>query len=175
MAKSKESKIFSYIKVCDDFAINYHIILFFNLDEMAIPWDKITKKLDEMNILFGDEINDLTTIICIHGYKQCLGLCSHSCSQHIGNGVRSIGERHWAWGAEELRAREEAKRTKGATLEKTGDTRGAKGPQGRRQAGAAKEVAKGRHEVTKPGEVTKGQHGNQERDEGTDGYQGVCI
>lgn len=68
------TQIPSDIDVCNGFAMNYHIALFFNLEEMIIPEDKalnkITKILDDMKILLGDEISDLIAIMCTHGGNQ---------------------------------------------------------------------------------------------------------
>ena len=48
----------SDIDVCDGFAMDYHIALFFQIEEMFIPkektLEKITKIFDEMQILLGD-------------------------------------------------------------------------------------------------------------------------
>ena len=57
--------------------MDYHVALFFQLDDMIIPkeeaLDKITKRLDDMKILFGDEISDPIAIMCTHGGKQWSG------------------------------------------------------------------------------------------------------
>lgn len=46
------------MEVNDGFAMNHYIALFFDLEEMLIPKDKelnkITKRLDEMKILFRE-------------------------------------------------------------------------------------------------------------------------
>ena len=48
------------IEVCDGFTMDYHVALFFDLDEIIMPrdevLDKITKRLVEMKILLGDEV-----------------------------------------------------------------------------------------------------------------------
>ena len=71
------TQIPSDIEVCDGFAMDYHIALFFNLDEMIIPkeeaLEKINKRMDEMKILLGDEISDPVAIMCTHGGKQWSG------------------------------------------------------------------------------------------------------
>lgn len=65
------------IDVCEEFAMNYHIALFFQINDVLIPkeeaLDKITKKLDDMKILFGDDISDPITIMCTYGRKQWAG------------------------------------------------------------------------------------------------------
>ena len=57
--------------------MNYHIALFFQMNDMLIPkeeaLDKITKKLDDMKILVGDDISDPITIMCMYGRKQWSG------------------------------------------------------------------------------------------------------
>ena len=67
----------SDVDVCDGFAMDYHIAWFFQIDDMLIPkkeaLEKITKKLDEMQILLGDEISDPIAIMCTHGGKQWSG------------------------------------------------------------------------------------------------------
>ena len=71
------TQIPSDIEVSDGFAMDYHIALFFNLDEMIIPkeaaLEKITKRMDDMKILLGDEISDPIAIMCTHGGKQWSG------------------------------------------------------------------------------------------------------
>ena len=71
------TQIPSDIDVCDGFAMEYHIALFFQLDDMFIlkeeTLEKITKRLDDMQITFGDEISDPTTIICTYEGKQWSG------------------------------------------------------------------------------------------------------
>lgn len=62
------------VEVVDGFAMNYHIVLFFNLYEVIIPKKKtqikIAKCLDNIKILLGDKINDLTAIMYKHRGKQ---------------------------------------------------------------------------------------------------------
>lgn len=62
------------IETCDGFAMDCHIALFFNLDEMFTPreeaLEKITKRLDDMKILLGEEICNPIAIMCTHGGKQ---------------------------------------------------------------------------------------------------------
>lgn len=57
--------------------MDYHIVLFFNLDDMIIPWhealDKTIKRLDGMKILFGDKISDPIAIMCAREGKQWSG------------------------------------------------------------------------------------------------------
>ena len=57
--------------------MDYHIVLFFQIEEMLIPkekaLEKITKIFDEMQILLGDEISDPIAIMCTHGGKQWSG------------------------------------------------------------------------------------------------------
>ena len=64
----------SDIDVCDGFVMDYYIALFFQIDDMFIPkeetLEKITKRFNEMQILFGDEINDHIAIMYTHGGKQ---------------------------------------------------------------------------------------------------------
>lgn len=71
------TQIPSGIDVCDGFAMDYHIALFFQLDDMIIPkeeaLEKIIKRLDDMKILLGDEISDPIAIMCTHGGKQWSG------------------------------------------------------------------------------------------------------
>lgn len=60
----------------------YHIALLFNFDKIIMPrkktLDKITKRFDEMKISFGDEDNDLITIMCTHKKNNGEGE-PHSC------------------------------------------------------------------------------------------------
>ena len=71
------TQIPSEVEVCDGFAMDYHIALFFQLEEMIIPKDealeKITKRLDDMKITLGDEISDPIAIMCTYGGKQWSG------------------------------------------------------------------------------------------------------
>ena len=64
----------SDVDVFEGFAMDYHVVFFFQLDEMIIPKDealnKITKRLQDMNILFGDKISDPIAIMYTHGEKQ---------------------------------------------------------------------------------------------------------
>lgn len=61
----------------NDFAMNYHVALFFELEEIVIPkevaLEVITKRLDIMKISFGEDINDSIAIMCTHGGKQWSG------------------------------------------------------------------------------------------------------
>ena len=63
--------------MCDGFAMDYHIALFFDLDEMVIPKEKtlkhITKRLDIMKISLSEDISDPIAIMCTHGGKQWSG------------------------------------------------------------------------------------------------------
>jgi hypothetical protein len=67
------TQIPSEVDVCEGFAMDYHVALFFHLDDMIIPkekaLDKITKRLDEMKILLGEDISDPIAIMCTHGGK----------------------------------------------------------------------------------------------------------
>ena len=77
----------SDIDVCDGFAMDYHIVLFFQIDEMIIPKEaalkKNSKRFDEMQILLGDEKSDPIAIMCTHGVKTIIRPCkgpSHECT-----------------------------------------------------------------------------------------------
>lgn len=65
------------VETNDRFAMDYHIALFFDLEEMVIlreeALEKITKRLEEMKILLGDEIIEPIAIMCTHGGKQWSG------------------------------------------------------------------------------------------------------
>ena len=67
----------SDVDVCEGFSMDYHIALFFQIDEMIIPkeeaLDKITKRLEDMKIMLGDDISDPVAIMCTHGGKQWSG------------------------------------------------------------------------------------------------------
>ena len=58
----------------EDFAMDYHVAIFFELEEMVIPKEEtlnhITKRLDIMKIFFGEDISDPIAIMCTHGGKQ---------------------------------------------------------------------------------------------------------
>lgn len=62
------------IEVNKGFAVNCHLVLFFNLDELVISWEetqgKITKKLERMKILLEEGISNLIVIMCTHARKQ---------------------------------------------------------------------------------------------------------
>ena len=66
-------KVLSDIDVCEGFSMNYHISLFFQIDDILIPkehaLDKITKILDDMKILLGDYISNPIAIMCTHGRR----------------------------------------------------------------------------------------------------------
>ena len=68
-------QVLSDIDVCEGFSMNYHVSLFFQIDNILIPkehaLDKITKILDDMKILLGDYISDLIAIMCTHGRRMC--------------------------------------------------------------------------------------------------------
>ena len=71
------TQIPSEIETSDGFAMDYHIALFFELDEMIVPKEEalinITKRLKQMQIPLGDEISDPIAIMCTHGGKQWSG------------------------------------------------------------------------------------------------------
>ena len=71
------TQIPSDIEVSDGFAMDYHVALFFDLDEMVIPKEEalkhITKRLDIMKISLGEDISDPIAIMCTHGGKQWSG------------------------------------------------------------------------------------------------------
>ena len=71
------TQIPSEIETLDGFAMNYHVALFFELDEMISPKDEahisITKRMNEMRIPLGDDISDPIAIMCTHGGKQWSG------------------------------------------------------------------------------------------------------
>ena len=77
MQNYHQTQIPSDVDVFEGFAIDYHIPLFFQLDDMFVPKEEalnnITQRLENMNILLGDEINDPVAIICTHGGKQWSG------------------------------------------------------------------------------------------------------
>lgn len=62
------------IEIVDGFAMDYQIALFSNLDEMVTPkevgYEKIKKRLDEMKIMLGEEINGPIAIMHTYGGKQ---------------------------------------------------------------------------------------------------------
>lgn len=61
----------SNVEVVNGFALDYHILIFFELEEMIIPkeeaHEKIIKRLEEMKISLGHEISDPIAIMCTHG------------------------------------------------------------------------------------------------------------
>ena len=63
----------SDVDVCEGFSMDYHVALFFQIDDMLIPkeeaLEKITKRLDDMKIMLGDDISDPIAIMCTHGGK----------------------------------------------------------------------------------------------------------
>ena len=67
----------SDVDVCEGFSMDYHVALFFQIDDMLIPkekaLEKITKRLEEMQIMLGDDISDPIAIMCTHGGKQWSG------------------------------------------------------------------------------------------------------
>ena len=71
------TQIPSDIDVCEGFAMDYHIALFFQIDEMLIPKEealvKIIQRFEDMHILLGNEISDPVAIMCTHGGKQWSG------------------------------------------------------------------------------------------------------
>ena len=71
------TQIPSEIEIYDGFAMDYHIALFFELEEMIVPKEEalinITKKLKEMRIPLGDDISDPIAIMYTHGGKQWSG------------------------------------------------------------------------------------------------------
>jgi len=71
------TQIPSEIDVYERFAMDYYVALFFHLDDMIIPkeeaLDKITKRLDKMKILLGEDISNPIAIMCTHGGKQWSG------------------------------------------------------------------------------------------------------
>ena len=71
------TQIPSDVYVFEGFAMDYHVALFLQLEEMIIPKDEalnqITKRLEKMNILLGDEISDPIAIMCTHEGKQWVG------------------------------------------------------------------------------------------------------
>ena len=71
------TQIPSYIEVSEGFAMDYHVALFFELEEMVIPKEEalnhITKRLDIMKISLGEDISDPIAIMCTHGGKQWSG------------------------------------------------------------------------------------------------------
>ena len=72
-----DTQIPSEVEVCNGFAMDYHVALFFELDEMVIPkeeaLDLITKRLNTMRISLGEDISDPIAIMCTHGGKQWSG------------------------------------------------------------------------------------------------------
>ena len=71
------TQIPSEIEVSEGFAMDYHVALFFELEEMVIPKEEalnhITKRLDIMKISLGEDISDPIAIMCTHGGKQWSG------------------------------------------------------------------------------------------------------
>ena len=71
------TQIPSEIEVFEGFAMDYHVALFFELEEMVVPKDealeKITKRLETMKISLGEDISDPIAIMCTHGGKQWSG------------------------------------------------------------------------------------------------------
>ena len=69
-----QTQIPSDVDVHEGFAMDYHIELFFQLDDMLIPKEvalsKITLRFENMHILLGDEISDPISIMCTHSGKQ---------------------------------------------------------------------------------------------------------
>jgi hypothetical protein len=71
------TQIPSEIEVFEGFAMDYHVALFFELEEMVVPkkkaLEKITKRLESMKISLGEDISDPIAIMCTHGGKQWSG------------------------------------------------------------------------------------------------------
>jgi hypothetical protein len=67
----------SEIEVCNGLAMNYHVTVFFKIDEMIIPKEDapqlITKRLDMLEVYLDEDISDPIAIMCIHGRKQWSG------------------------------------------------------------------------------------------------------
>jgi hypothetical protein len=67
------TQIPSEIEVFEGFAMDYHVALFFDLEEIVVPkeeaLEKITKRLETMKISLGDDISDPIAIMCTHGGK----------------------------------------------------------------------------------------------------------
>ena len=74
--------------------MDYHVALFFQIDDMFIPkeeaLDKITKRLDDMKIMLGDDISDPIAIICTHGGKQWSGHAKIHLKNVHEDGVRLL-------------------------------------------------------------------------------------
>ena len=68
------TQIPSEIETCDGFAMDYHVALFFQSEDMIIPKEEIlisiTKRMNKIRIFLGDHISDSNSIMCTHGGKQ---------------------------------------------------------------------------------------------------------
>ena len=92
------TQIPSDIEVSEGFAMDYHVALFFELEEMVIPKEEalnhITKRLDIMKISLGEDISNPIVIMCTHEGKQWSGHAKihlkniHEDGIHILQGLR---------------------------------------------------------------------------------------
>ena len=77
MQNYHQTQILSDVDVFEGFAMDYHIALFFQLDDMLVPKEetlnKITQRLEDVHILLGDDISNPVAIMCTHGGKQWSG------------------------------------------------------------------------------------------------------
>jgi hypothetical protein len=66
--------------------MDYHIALFYQIDDMFIPkekiLDKMTKSEDDMKIMLEDDINDLIAIMCTHGGEAMVRSCKDSSQKY---------------------------------------------------------------------------------------------
>lgn len=69
-----QTQIPSDVEVVNGFALDYHVVIYFKLEDMIISkekaHEKIIKRLEDMKIPLSNEISDLIVIMCIHREKQ---------------------------------------------------------------------------------------------------------